>query len=72
MCYTHVMLYLSNVVLVVLEPCNVVLVVLYLCSVIFVVLEPLTCLMAVRNPCGLKKPVIQNVSGRPSKHHELN
>lgn len=28
--------------------------------------------MAVRNPCGLKKPVIQKVFGRPSKHQEWN
>ena len=28
--------------------------------------------MAVRNPCGLKNPVIQNTLGLPSKHHPLN
>ena len=31
-----------------------------------------TCLMAVRNPWGLKKPVIQNTLGLPSKHQFLN
>jgi hypothetical protein len=32
----------------------------------------LTCLMAVRKPCALKKPVIQKQLGRPSKHQEWN
>lgn len=36
------------------------------------VLKIFTCLMAVRNPCGLKNPVIQNTLGLPSKHHPLN
>ena len=31
-----------------------------------------SCLMAVRKPCGLKKPVIQNTVGRPLKHQVLN
>ena len=31
-----------------------------------------TCLIAVRNPWGLKKPVIQNTLGLPSKHQFLN
>ena len=31
-----------------------------------------TCRIAVKNPCGLKKPVIQNTIGRPSKHQEWN
>lgn len=31
-----------------------------------------TCLMAVKNPCGLKKPVIQNILGLPLLHQRLN
>ena len=31
-----------------------------------------TCLIAVRNPWGLKNPVIQNTFGLPSKHQFLN
>lgn len=31
-----------------------------------------TCLMAVRKPCGLKKPVIQKQLGRPSKIQARN
>lgn len=31
-----------------------------------------TCLMAVKKPCGLKKPVIQKQLGRPSKIHAWN
>ena len=32
----------------------------------------ISCLIAVRKPWGLKKPVIQNMFGRPSNTHEWN